>query len=96
MKLSIFVPLAAFLSFVAAETSEMIVDPDDISSCLNRCLTEAAVVAGCASQFDSDCTCPSTAFKDALATCLKDACTPEDAETAGQLHQDRCGTAPSE
>lgn len=47
----------------------------------NRCLTEAAVVAGCASQFDSDCTCPSTAFKDALATCLKDACTPEDAES---------------
>lgn len=34
MKLSIFVPLAAFLSFVAAETTDSTVNPDDISSCL--------------------------------------------------------------
>ncbi|OQE17581.1 hypothetical protein PENSTE_c020G10425 [Penicillium steckii] len=96
MKLSIFVPLAAFLSFVAAETTDSTVNPDDISSCLNRCLTEAAVVSGCASQFDNECTCPSTAFKDATATCLKAACTADDAQMAGQLHQQRCGTALSE
>lgn len=34
MKLSIFVPLAAFLSFVAAEASGSAVDPEDISTCL--------------------------------------------------------------
>ncbi|KAJ5386901.1 hypothetical protein N7509_009442 [Penicillium cosmopolitanum] len=92
MKLSIFVPLAAFLSFVAAEASGSTVDPDKISNCLFRCLSEAASVAGCISAYDNKCTCPSPAFKDTLTICLKDACTPEDAQVAGELHVERCGT----
>ncbi|KAJ5103164.1 hypothetical protein N7532_003693 [Penicillium argentinense] len=80
MKLSIFVPLATFLSFVAAEASGAAVDPDDISNCLMQCLSESALVAGCASAFDNKCTCPSKAFKDTLTVCLKDACTAADVE----------------
>lgn len=50
-------------------------------SCLKfRCLSEAASVAGCISAYDNKCTCPSPAFKDTLTICLKDACTPEDAQ----------------
>jgi hypothetical protein len=41
-------------------------------------MSEAAVVAGCASSVDTDCTCPSTAFKDALGSCLQCACTEDD------------------
>jgi hypothetical protein len=86
-------------------------------------MSEAASVAGCASSVDSDCTCPSTAFKDTLGSCLKFACTPDDITgmstsallawmlhtrvlrlilifssslVAGELHKERCGTAPSE
>ena len=46
----------------------------------NRCLSEGAAVAGCISQFDTDCTCVSPAFKAAVQVCLKDACTAEDAK----------------
>jgi hypothetical protein len=41
-------------------------------------MSEAAVVAGCASSLDTDCTCPSAAFKDALGSCLQYACTEDD------------------
>ncbi|CAI7647162.1 unnamed protein product [Penicillium viridicatum] len=61
MKLTIFFPLAAFLSLTVADPS---VDP---SPCLSRCLNEAAAVAGCTSSIDYECTCPSKAFKDTLA-----------------------------
>ncbi|KAJ5752024.1 hypothetical protein N7520_008941 [Penicillium odoratum] len=87
MKLSIFVPLATFLAFFAVAEK---VD-DSPSVCLNRCLNEAAGVAGCTSQFDSVCTCPSVPFKNTLALCIKDACEPADLEEAKKLHQERCG-----
>ncbi|KAJ5716310.1 hypothetical protein N7493_008221 [Penicillium malachiteum] len=88
MKLSIFVPLATFLAFFAvAENTETTPSP-----CLNRCLNEAAGVAGCLSQWDTDCTCPSQAFKDTISTCLKDACTDADLADAEALHEERCGT----
>ncbi|KAJ5702386.1 hypothetical protein N7488_009934 [Penicillium malachiteum] len=88
MKLSIFVPLATFLAFFAvAETTET-----TPSTCLNRCLNEAAEVAGCASQWDTECTCPSIPFKDTVSTCIKDACTDADLAAAESLHQERCGT----
>ncbi|KAJ5921192.1 hypothetical protein N7466_009518 [Penicillium verhagenii] len=76
MKLSIFVPLATFLAFfaVAEKTDET------ASLCLNQCLNEAALVAGCTSQWDHDCTCPSKAFKDTLGTCVTDICTSADLE----------------
>ncbi|OQD90439.1 hypothetical protein PENANT_c001G01115 [Penicillium antarcticum] len=93
MKLTIFFPLAAFLSWAVAETTDAI---DDASPCLLRCMSEAATVAGCASSVDSDCTCPSVAFKDTLGACLKAACTPDDITVAGELHKERCGTEPSE
>ncbi|KAJ6028082.1 hypothetical protein N7540_003658 [Penicillium herquei] len=90
MKLSIFVPLATFLAFFAvAETTD-----DSPSRCLNQCLNEAAAVAGCASQWDTACTCPSPAFKDTLGYCLKAACTDADVAAAGSLHEERCGTKP--
>ncbi|GLI79965.1 hypothetical protein PoHVEF18_008313 [Penicillium ochrochloron] len=92
MKLSIFLPLAAFLSMTAAEIA---IINDGASPCLNRCLTEAAVVAGCISQYDTACTCTSPAFRDTVQVCLKDACTAEDAEEALELHEERCGTPPS-
>ncbi|KAJ5438054.1 uncharacterized protein N7458_009052 [Penicillium daleae] len=92
MKLSIFLPLAAFLTLTAAEPSNI---NDDISPCLTRCLTEAAVVAGCISQYDSVCTCPSPAFRDAMKMCLDYSCTAEDATMAQELHKERCGTPPS-
>ncbi|KAJ5206652.1 hypothetical protein N7491_002733 [Penicillium cf. griseofulvum] len=88
MKLTIFFPLAAFLSWTVAESLT------DASPCLNRCLTDAADVAGCISQFDFECTCPSPAFKETLGTCLEISCTPEDLTVAGQLHKERCGSAP--
>lgn len=44
----------------------------------NRCLSEAAVVAGCISSIDFECTCPSEAFKDTLGKCLEVSCTPDD------------------
>ncbi|KAJ5888640.1 hypothetical protein N7495_008681 [Penicillium taxi] len=87
MKLSIFVPLAAFLAFTVAELNE--VDP---SPCLNRCLTEAAAVAGCISQYDTKCTCPSAAFKDTLGDCINTSCTPADLQDALTLHTQRCDT----
>ncbi|KAJ5618075.1 hypothetical protein N7537_003189 [Penicillium hordei] len=88
MKLTIFFPLAAFLSLTIAGPS------DDASPCLNRCLSEASVVAGCVSSVDYECTCPSEAFKDALGTCLKDSCTSDDLTAAGELHKERCGGDP--
>jgi hypothetical protein len=51
-----------------------------ISSLKLQCLSESAAVAGCVSAYDNKCTCPSVAFKDTLTVCLKDACTPEDAQ----------------
>ncbi|OQE14839.1 hypothetical protein PENFLA_c035G10061 [Penicillium flavigenum] len=85
MKLTIFFPLAAFLSLTIA-------DPlDDASPVLIRCINEATAVSGCISSVDSECTCPSQAFKDTLGACL-DACgSPEDFEVAGELHKERCG-----
>lgn len=96
MKLSIFLPLAAFLSMTAAEIT---ITNENFSPCLvdasqpisprtrhvlnilqNQCLSEGAAVAGCASQFDTDCTCTSPAFKDTVKMCLEYACTAEDAE----------------
>ncbi|CAG8207520.1 unnamed protein product [Penicillium salamii] len=75
MKLTIFLPLTAFLSWAVAES----VDPrEDASPCLTRCLSEAAAVAGCISSVDYKCTCPNTAFKDTLGTCMKSACTADD------------------
>ncbi|KAJ6110087.1 hypothetical protein N7486_002322 [Penicillium sp. IBT 16267x] len=86
MKLSIFVPLSTFLAFFAiAEKTD-----DTPSFCLNMCLNEAALVAGCTSQYDHTCTCPSKAFMDTLGTCLTDACTDADLEMAKKLHQERC------
>ncbi|KAJ5605498.1 hypothetical protein N7510_008279 [Penicillium lagena] len=76
MKLSIFLPLATFLSLTFAE---------DFSPCAVRepfratCLDEGALVAGCASVVDYHCTCTSPAFRAAVTTCLKVACTAEDA-----------------
>ncbi|KAJ5187816.1 hypothetical protein N7449_010810 [Penicillium cf. viridicatum] len=88
MKLTIFFPLAAFLSLTIA-------DPlDDASPCLNRCLNEASAVAGCISSIDYKCTCPSKAFKDTLGTCLEVSCTPDDLTVAGELHKERCGEDP--
>ncbi|KAJ5990621.1 hypothetical protein N7499_011169 [Penicillium canescens] len=93
MKLTIFLPLAAFLSWAIAETT----DPtDDASPCLLRCMSEAADVAGCASSVDTECTCPSAAFKDALGSCLQHSCTEDDITAAGELHKERCGTTPAE
>ncbi|KAJ5964078.1 uncharacterized protein N7479_003954 [Penicillium vulpinum] len=88
MKLTIFFPLAAFLSLTVADCL------DDASPCLKRCLSEASSVAGCISSIDYKCTCPSPAFKDALGTCLEVSCTPADLKVAGQLHKERCGSAP--
>ncbi|QQK39535.1 Extracellular membrane protein, CFEM domain [Penicillium digitatum] len=88
MKLTIFFPLAAFLSWTVA-------DPlDDASPCLIRCINEASAVAGCVSSVDYKCTCPSPAFKDTLGTCLKVSCTPDDVTVAGELHKARCGGSP--
>lgn len=56
----------------------------------SRCLTEAAVVAGCLSQYDTECTCTSPAFRDAVQVCLKDACTADDAESMIELYQTKC------
>ncbi|KAJ5591534.1 uncharacterized protein N7459_001903 [Penicillium hispanicum] len=106
MKLSIFVPLTVFLSFTVAEsTLPESLDDVDPSPCLvrtwctcyphNQCLSEGALVAGCASSVDYDCTCPSEAFKDAMQTCLEAACTDDDKKDAGELHKERCGTDPS-
>lgn len=100
MKLSIFLPLAAFLCMTAAEIT---ITNENFSPCLvrvaqpippipprtrhilrtsqSRCLSEGAAVAGCISQFDTDCTCVSPAFKDAVQMCLTDACTAKDAES---------------
>ncbi|KAF4768405.1 hypothetical protein N7455_000132 [Penicillium solitum] len=88
MKLTIFFPLAAFLSLTVADPSV------DASPCLNRCLSEAAVVAGCISTVDYKCTCPSKAFKDTLGKCLEVSCTPDDLTAAGELHKERCGEDP--
>ncbi|KAJ5523461.1 hypothetical protein N7513_013005 [Penicillium frequentans] len=86
MKLSIYVPLATFLAFFAvAERTD-----DSPSVCLNTCLNEAALVAGCTSQWDHTCTCPSKPFMDTLGTCLTDSCTDEDLTMAKKLHQERC------
>ncbi|KAJ5815696.1 hypothetical protein N7474_007473 [Penicillium riverlandense] len=85
MKLSIFLPLATFLSLTFAE---------DYSPCVSRCLDEGAAVAGCISVIDYKCTCTSPAFRDTVQACLKYACTAEDAVEAGKLHEERCGTAP--
>ncbi|KAJ5151249.1 uncharacterized protein N7482_010501 [Penicillium canariense] len=93
MKLSIFLPLAAFLTMSAAEIG---ITNECISPCLNHCLNESAMVAGCISQYDTDCTCPSVAFKDNMQMCLKIDCTPEDAEKALDLHKERCGTPAEE
>ncbi|KAJ5142600.1 uncharacterized protein N7515_001387 [Penicillium bovifimosum] len=99
MKLTIFFPLAAFLSWAVADVSDA---SEDASPCLVccpyldlRCLSEAAAVAGCISSVDAKCTCASPAFKDTLTACLKISCTPDDAKVAGRLHVERCGgTAP--
>ncbi|KAJ5287174.1 hypothetical protein N7478_002860 [Penicillium angulare] len=95
MKLSIYVPLATFLAFFAAAEPTEAPDSLSPSQCLNQCLTEAAIVSGCISQYDSDCTCPSNAFRNALSTCLNDACTEADIADAKQLHVERCGTEPA-
>ncbi|KAK9849856.1 hypothetical protein MYU51_013003 [Penicillium brevicompactum] len=87
MKLTIFLPLTAFLSWAVAETADAI---DKASPCLNRCLSEAAAVSGCISSVDAKCTCPSVPFKDALTTCLKAACTENDITVAGEIHKERC------
>ncbi|OQE39015.1 hypothetical protein PENCOP_c007G03896 [Penicillium coprophilum] len=88
MKLTIFFPLAAFLTWAVADCLE------DPSPCLVKCLDNAADVAGCSSSSDYECTCPSTAFKETLGTCMKTNCTPEDVTAAGELHKERCGSAP--
>ncbi|KAJ5676196.1 hypothetical protein N7462_009093 [Penicillium macrosclerotiorum] len=93
MKLSIFLPLAAFLAMTAAEMAKPV---ENVSPCLNHCLTEAAAVAGCISQYDTKCTCTSPAMRDTTDKCLKAACTKEDGEAALALHQKRCGTTPDE
>ncbi|KAJ5823904.1 hypothetical protein N7447_006244 [Penicillium robsamsonii] len=87
MKLTIFFPLAAFLTWTVADCLE---EPSD---CLTQCLNDAAEVAGCNSS-DYACTCPSTEFKDTLGTCMTANCTPEDITAAGKLHEERCGSAP--
>ncbi|OKP10810.1 hypothetical protein PENSUB_3630 [Penicillium subrubescens] len=87
MKLSIFLPLAAFLSMTAAEIA--------IINDGNRCLTEAAAVAGCISQYDTACTCTSPAFRDTVQVCLKDACTAEDAEGMINLFRTNCARVTS-
>ncbi|KAJ5369115.1 uncharacterized protein N7496_008875 [Penicillium cataractarum] len=92
MKLSIFLPLAAFLTMTAAEVAHI---NDDWSPCLNRCLSEGSAVAGCISQYDTACTCTSPAFRDAVQMCLELACTADDAAMALELHEERCGTPPS-
>ncbi|KAF7718929.1 Uncharacterized protein PECH_006270 [Penicillium ucsense] len=92
MRLSVFVPLAAFLTMTAAEMSYQ---TTQVSNCLNRCLNEGAIVAGCLSQWDTDCTCTSPAFRDALQKCLTDSCTADDITAAGEVHKERCGTTPS-
>ncbi|CEJ61160.1 hypothetical protein PMG11_09700 [Penicillium brasilianum] len=76
MKLSIFLPLAAFLTLTAADVAHT---NDNISSCLNQCLNEGSAVAGCLSQYDTDCTCTSPAFRDTVQMCLTLACTADDA-----------------
>ncbi|KAJ5485607.1 hypothetical protein N7539_005595 [Penicillium diatomitis] len=58
--------------------AEMLYQTTQVSNCLNRCLNEGAIVAGCLSQWDTDCTCTSPAFRDALQKCLTDSCTPDD------------------
>ncbi|KAJ5920103.1 hypothetical protein N7516_010961 [Penicillium verrucosum] len=95
MRLTIFFPLAAFLSLTVAESS------GDASPCLvrcpylsTRCLRESAAVAGCISSIDYKCTCPSKAFKDTLGTCLQVSCSPDDLIVAGELHKERCGEEP--
>ncbi|KAJ5374270.1 hypothetical protein N7517_006276 [Penicillium concentricum] len=87
MKLTIFFPLAAFLTWTVADCL------DEPSACLTKCINEAAGVAGC-SATDYVCTCPSTAFKDTLGACMKASCTAEDITAAGELHKERCGSAP--
>ncbi|KAJ5572315.1 hypothetical protein N7535_005975 [Penicillium sp. DV-2018c] len=77
MKLTIFFPLAAFLSWAVADVTDA---SEDASPCLIRCLNEAAAVAGCLSSIDAKCTCASPAFKDTLTVCLKLSCTPDDAK----------------
>ncbi|EPS29377.1 hypothetical protein PDE_04326 [Penicillium oxalicum 114-2] len=62
----------------------------EVSTCLNRCLNEGAAVAGCISQWDTDCTCTSPAFKDTVQMCLTISCTPNDVTAAGEVHKERC------
>ncbi|CAG7963765.1 unnamed protein product [Penicillium olsonii] len=75
MKLTIFLPLTAFLSWAVADSA----DPrEEASVCLVTCLDGAAATAGCHNSVDYECACPSTVFKDALATCMKNNCTADD------------------
>ncbi|KAJ5473190.1 hypothetical protein N7475_002756, partial [Penicillium sp. IBT 31633x] len=89
MKLTIFFPLAAFLSWAVADSNV------EASPCLLGCLSTAAEAAGCVSD-DYSCTCPSVVFKDTLGACMETSCTAADLEVAGELHKERCETTPEE
>lgn len=69
-----FIPSAGFTKPVLSVNQTML----SLSRFQIRCLSEGAVVAGCLSYIDTKCTCVSPAFKDAVMTCLTDACTKDD------------------
>ncbi|PIL29535.1 hypothetical protein GSI_08343 [Ganoderma sinense ZZ0214-1] len=77
--------LAAVLGSASAQL-------DGLSACAINCLLTGIPSSGC-SLTDTTCLCASTAFHDAVATCLETNCTADDITAVLAFEATECGTS---
>ncbi|KAI1787795.1 hypothetical protein LXA43DRAFT_1027962 [Ganoderma leucocontextum] len=76
---------------VAAVISSACAQLDGLSACAINCLATSIPVSGC-SLTDTTCLCTSTAFHDAVASCLESDCTADDITAVLAFEDTTCGT----